>query len=165
MEYGAKVCKPPTFSHARLETMNLEIMHWLLFRGNNPRIWGGRALRPWFQFLVDLLRSRDTISFIKLEGILSHLLLHGVDPHELFRNPQGQGKSATATDGITWFQDLRERKCRASDVPLSKGKKAHRGGDVESLSDAVKRTTLLWEAITTPEGRRHLSHSPHGKLL
>lgn len=84
MKHGTKLYS--VFNSTPLPTTNLEIMHWLLFRGANLRVWDeGRTLRPWVQFWVDMLQLHDTIPFIESEGTLSRLLLYGVDPHGLLK--------------------------------------------------------------------------------
>ncbi|RTE74334.1 hypothetical protein BHE90_011218 [Fusarium euwallaceae] len=77
--------------NACIKNENSEVMHWLLSRDAKTTLGGYGSLSTWQTAWMSATRSRvkkrrDTVNFIELEGILSHLLWHNSDAHATFQH-------------------------------------------------------------------------------
>ncbi|KAI1279287.1 hypothetical protein F5Y07DRAFT_396912 [Xylaria sp. FL0933] len=98
IEYGAVVDPSEVFYSGTPLARSLrhpleliDVAHYLLLQGADPQLkshFNGSAWHQIWNVPRDMAGERpDTWSFIRLEGVLAHLLLHGSDPFELFEQP------------------------------------------------------------------------------
>ncbi|KAI0433911.1 hypothetical protein F5Y09DRAFT_297835 [Xylaria sp. FL1042] len=94
-EYGAAVdpSEPvhsgtPLIRCLRHSLWSANMAHYLLLHGADPRLKGDLEGSAWHQIWEVACnkfgRRSNTWSFMSLEGVLAHLLIHGSDPFELF---------------------------------------------------------------------------------
>ncbi|KAI1350763.1 hypothetical protein F5Y01DRAFT_284810 [Xylaria sp. FL0043] len=97
IEYGAVVNPSEVFyggtplARSFSSSQSIDVAHYLLLQGADPQLkphLHGSAWHLIWNAPSDMAGEwPDTWSFIRLEGVLAHLLLHGSDPFELFEQP------------------------------------------------------------------------------
>lgn len=87
------------------ENSSYEMGHWLLFAGADTRQLDFYSGTAWYSFWQGAaIRYGNTpIHFIQMEGILSHLLLHGSNPHDIFIRSNVPSTFASASFGKPWY--------------------------------------------------------------
>ncbi|EEU39718.1 uncharacterized protein NECHADRAFT_100260 [Fusarium vanettenii 77-13-4] len=97
VEFDAQVNPAPitrphdTPLNASIRKGNIEVMHWLLSRDANTILDGYESSSAWQTVWCSVTRlgtkgKLDALNFLKLEGVLSHLLWHSSDPHATFKS-------------------------------------------------------------------------------
>ncbi len=75
--------------------MCTDVTHYLLLQGAKPQLKNNNGASTWREIWEIASNKygnkRSSWSFIRLEGELTHLLLHGSDPFELFGDPDPYG--------------------------------------------------------------------------
>ncbi|KAL6415978.1 ankyrin unc44 [Ilyonectria robusta] len=87
------------------QNSSYEMGHWLLFSGADTRqldIYSGTAWCSFWQGAA-IRYGNVPIHFIQMEGILSHLLLHGSNPHDIFTSSNLPKTFASANYGKPWY--------------------------------------------------------------
>ncbi|KAH6974280.1 hypothetical protein BKA56DRAFT_554399 [Ilyonectria sp. MPI-CAGE-AT-0026] len=87
------------------ENSSYEMGHWLLFAGADTRQFDFYSGTAWYSFWqgAAIRYGNVPIHFIQMEGILSHLLLHGSNPHDIFIRSNVPSTFASANFGKPWY--------------------------------------------------------------
>lgn len=98
VEHGAEVDSSKGSGNGTPLTRSLErgwcsdVTHYLLYQGANPQLKLDCGESTWHQVwnvaCSETGNRPSSWSFVRLEGELTHLLLHGSDPFELFEDPR-----------------------------------------------------------------------------
>jgi hypothetical protein len=86
-----------------IELGNFDMAHWLLFHGADTSLTNCHMDTPWSKLWERTLEDNQKLDFIRLEVLLTHLLLHSADPFQLMLNDY---------DNETW------KECDGYNIPL-----------------------------------------------
>lgn len=87
------------------ENSSYEMGHWLLFSGADTRHLDFHSGTAWYSFWEGAAaRHRNmSVHFMQMEGILSHLLFHGSDPHDTFISSNIPNTLVPVWYGKPWY--------------------------------------------------------------